>query len=159
MTVLRFPIGISGQTLALPDEALSHFGRFRQDSSGKAEAGGQLFARLSASEVVIAKVTGPRQTDRRGRFFYEPDRRAEQREIAAMHKRDLHYIGDWHTHPELIPVPSGRDARSIDECTLKSTHGLNGFLLILVGTAAFPDGLRVSLHSGKGTLQLNPAAP
>jgi hypothetical protein len=64
-----------------------------------------------------------------------------------MHKRDLHYVGDWHTHPELAPSPSGRDLRSIEECARKSTHGLNGFLLIVVGLAPFPEGLSVSLHN------------
>jgi len=157
MAMLRFPIGLSGQTLVLPDEALSHFFSMRQDSWRKAEAGGQLFARLKSSEIVVEKVTGPRPSDKRGRYHYEPDRRAEQCEIAAMHRRDLHYVGDWHTHPKRVPFPSGRDVRSIDECALKSTHGLNGFVLILVGTAPFPEGLHVSLHNGNEHLKLNPA--
>jgi hypothetical protein len=32
----------------------------REDSWHKAEAGGQLFARLTRSEIVVEKVTGPR---------------------------------------------------------------------------------------------------
>ena len=147
MPALRFPIGRSGQDLVLPEKILADFERFRQDTSAKSEAGGQLFGSLSSSEIVIEKITGPRPADNRGRFHFEPDRRAEQREIKEMHKRDLHYVGDWHTHPELVPSPSGRDLRSIKECARKSTHGLNGFLLIVVGLAPFPKGLNVSLHN------------
>ena len=142
--------------LILRDEVLSHFTARRQVGWRKAEAGGQLFARITPSEVVVEEATGPRPTDKRGRYHYEPDRRAEQREIAAMHKRNLHYVGDWHTHPERVPYPSGRDVRNIAECARESTHGLNGFVLILVGAAPFPEGLHVSLHSGNENLNLKP---
>jgi hypothetical protein len=71
-----------------------------------------------------------------------------------MHKRNLHYVGDWHSHPERVPSPSGRDLRSIRECAQKSTHGLNGFLLIVVGTAPFPEGLHVSLNNDDEHLRL-----
>jgi integrative and conjugative element protein (TIGR02256 family) len=156
MAALRFPIGISGQVLVLPDEAQSHFADMRQDSWRKAEAGGQLFAHITPAEITVTKVTGPRPSDKRGRYYFEPDRRAEQREIGAMHKRDLHYVGDWHTHPERVPSPSERDIRSIDECARKSGHGLRAFVLILVGTAPFPKGLYVSLHSGHEAVELQP---
>ncbi len=71
-----------------------------------------------------------------------------------MHERNLHYLGDWHTHPEPVPVPSKRDLKSINECARKSTHGLSGFILIVVGTAPSPQGLHVSLHSGNEQLVL-----
>jgi len=138
----------------LSEKVLADFEELRQNTSAKPEAGGQLFGSLSSSEIVIEKITGPRPSDNRGRFHYEPDRRVEQREIREMHKRDLHYVGDWHTHPEPVPFPSKRDLTSINECARQSTHGLNGFILIVVGTAPFPQGLHVSLHTGNEQLVL-----
>src|SRR3546814_8042190 len=76
--------------------------------------------------------------DRRTRTSYIPDRRAEQAEIFDRHARGLHYVGDWHTHPERYPQPSSPDAQSIAECVAKSTHQLNGFVLIIVGQAEPP---------------------
>ena len=92
MPALRFPIGHSGQDLVLPETVLADFERLRQNTSAKTEAGGQLFGFLSSSEIVIEKITGPRPSDSRGRFHFEPDRCAEQREIREMHRRDLHYV-------------------------------------------------------------------
>ena len=40
------------------------------------------------------------------------------------------------------------------ECVNKSRRAISGFLLIIVGTAPLPSGLRASLHDGKNTLLL-----
>lgn len=122
------------------------------------EAGGQLFAQLSSHEVRIEQATGPRQTDSRSRTAYVPDRIAEQIEIDYWHRKGLHYVGDWHTHPELIPQPSEDDIKSIRDSFSKSQHSLHGFLLVIVGTAKVPSGLYVSLNDANIGIVLEPAA-
>ena len=149
--MLEYPIGSSGQVLVLPEEIVRKFRRYRQKRWYQREAGGQLFARLSLSRIVIGEATGPRRTDRRTRTSYVPDRAAEQREINSRHADGLHYVGDWHTHPEMVPRPSGLDIASISDSVRKSTHALNGFLLVIVGQAEPPDGLLVSVHDRFGS--------
>jgi len=144
--MLEYPIGSSGQVLVLPEEVVLKFRRYRQKRWYQREAGGQLFARLSLSRIVIEEATGPRRTDRRTRTSYVPDRAAEQREIDGRHAEGLHFVGDWHTHPEELPRPSGLDVASISESVRKSSHALNGFLLVIVGQAEPPKGLLVSVH-------------
>jgi integrative and conjugative element protein (TIGR02256 family) len=144
--MLEYPIGSSGQVLVLPEEVVRKFRRYRQKRWYQREAGGQLFARLSLSRIVIEEATGPRRTDRRTRTSYVPDRAAEQREIDGRHAEGLHFVGDWHTHPEELPRPSGLDVASISESVRKSSHALNGFLLVIVGQAEPPKGLLVSVH-------------
>src|SRR5690606_10810567 len=95
-------------------------------------SGGQLFARLAPPIIEIVEATGPRPTDRRGRTSYEPDPHAEQLEIEARHRQGLHFVGDWHTHPERCPVPSVRDLISITDCVRRSRHHLSGFVLLVV---------------------------
>ena len=148
--MLEYPIGSSGQVVVLPEEIIRKFRRYRQRRWYQREAGGQLFARLSLSRIVIEEATGPRRTDRRTRMSYVPDRAAEQREIDSRHADGLHYVGDWHTHPEALPGPSGLDIASISESVRKSTHALNGFLLVIVGHAEPPGGLLVSVHDRFG---------
>ena len=148
--MLEYPIGSSGQVLVLPEEVVQKFRRYRQKHWYQREAGGQLFARLSLSRIVIEEATGPRRTDRRTRMSYVPDRAAEQREIDSRHAEGLHYVGDWHTHPEPVPGASGLDIASISESVRKSTHALNGFLLVIVGQAKPPVGLLVSVHDRFG---------
>lgn len=85
---------------------------------------------------------------------YVPDREAERREIAECFDQELHFVGDWHTHPERHPIPSFVDDRSMAECVRKSDHLLNGFLLVIVGTALPPDGWHVSVHDGSNRYRL-----
>jgi integrative and conjugative element protein (TIGR02256 family) len=150
--MIEYPIGRSGQVLVISEAVLRRFRRHRQRRWYQREAGGQLFARLSGLRIMVEEATGPRRTDRRTRTSYIPDRVAEQREIDSHHPSGLHYIGDWHTHPEKSPSPSGLDIASISESVRKSTHGLNGFVLVIVGQADPPGGLVVSAHDRLGGL-------
>jgi integrative and conjugative element protein (TIGR02256 family) len=118
------------------------------------EAGGQLFAHLAEEQVAISSVTGPRQADRRSRYLYLPNRREEQREIDDNHRNGLHFVGDWHTHPEIIPTPSPSDIRTINEAVTKSRHHLHGFIMVVVGSGDFPNGLHVSLNTADSHLRL-----
>jgi len=122
---------------------MNHFAEHQQHDGDSLEAGGQLFARFSDHEITITSVTGPRLADRRSRYLYLPNRHEEQREIDEMHRKGLHFVGDWHTHPEAIPTPSPSDIRTIKEAVAKSRHHLHGFLMIVVGSGDFPIGLHV----------------
>lgn len=153
-TYLRYRIGDSSQCLTFADEVVARFLRYRQSRWWHREAGGQLFARVSADLINIENATGPRPTDVRKRRSYVPDRASEQQEIAANHAEGLHFIGDWHTHHQRQPVPSLRDIQSIAECFRRSTHSLRGFVLVIVGTASLPDGLHVSVHDGQRLFNL-----
>ena len=147
--VIVYPIGTSGQQIVLTDPVLEHLLHHRQRRWYHKEAGGQLFAKIGGSRIYVVEATGPRRTDRRSRTGYHPDRGAEQAEIAERHPKGLHFVGDWHTHPDTVPRPSGRDLASIAECFSKSGHNLNGFLMLIVGTADPPGGFHASLHDGK----------
>jgi integrative and conjugative element protein (TIGR02256 family) len=154
--VIRYSIGSSGQVLVLTDSVVTHFKKHRQRFCIKAEAGGQLFACFKEPEIRIEVATGPRPTDKRGRTYYRPDRRAERKEIIYYHKRGLHYVGDWHTHPSRIPKPSPTDLSNIRDCFLRSSHTLAAFVIIIIGTARAPKGFRVSLHDGYVEYILSP---
>jgi integrative and conjugative element protein (TIGR02256 family) len=147
--MLRVPIGTSGQSLVFSRRVLKLFEECRQIAPELPEAGGQLFAKLAGNQILIQQATGPRPSDKRTRMHFVPDRLAEQREIARMHKDGLHYVGDWHTHPDAYPVPSMTDIQSIRECVLRSRHELQGFTMVVVGTGPVPESLHISVHDGK----------
>lgn len=147
--VLAFTLGqISFHIRA---EALATFDAHRQRRFYQREAGGQLFARIRESKWEIIAATGPRSRDRRSRFSFRPHRASEQEEIFAQHARGLDYIGDWHTHPEDTPTPSPDDLTSIAEIVRRSKHHLPGFLMLIVGRRAFPQGLWASFHLVDGS--------
>ena len=135
---------------------LRTFTNHRQLRSDAPEAGGQLFARIDGANILLELATGPRKSDKRSRYSYQPDRHAEQEEINQLHRENLLFVGDWHTHPEPIPHPSPQDFASIRDSVAKSRHHLNGFLLAIVGTGTIPTALWIGLHSTTEFLQLVP---
>lgn len=155
--MIKYHLGISGQILLLNEKTIAHFKKHQQKRFYQREAGGQLFASYDSGNIIIEVVTGPRKTDKRSKYSYVPDRNAEQEEISLMHSKGLHYIGDWHTHPEPSPRPSDCDHKNIKECFAKSSHSLNGFLLIIVGQLELPSGLNVTLHNENSQITLNPS--
>jgi integrative and conjugative element protein (TIGR02256 family) len=147
---IAFRIGDSEQRLILTPAVLNHIAKHQQDSGASREAGGQLFARFRNDQIRVEKATGPREVDQRSRYGYIPDRRGEQEEIDAMHSHGLQFVGDWHTHPERIPSPSTSDVRSIRQAVAQSKHHLNGFVMLIAGTEAFPLGLFLALYGSHG---------
>jgi integrative and conjugative element protein (TIGR02256 family) len=101
--MIAYTIGVSGQNLLFAPAVIERFDCYRQRRLWHREAGGQLFARFELPDIVVAEATGPRRSDWRRRHAYWPSRRAEQAEIVERHRDGLHFVGDWHTHPEDTP--------------------------------------------------------
>ncbi|MGA7676227.1 MAG: Mov34/MPN/PAD-1 family protein [Rhizomicrobium sp.] len=138
---------------------LLHLMSYRQLKCLAPEAGGQLFATFDDPKIMrIVEATGPRLTDRRSLFGYRPDRTAERAEIADRYARGLHFVGDWHTHAQSVPSPSGTDIESMSETVAQSRYDIPGFVLVIVGRIAFPDGLYVAFHEKKRRTVLVPSA-
>lgn len=156
--MIAYDVGASGQVVVVADAVVEHLRGHRQLRWYRREAGGQLFARFSGQAICIVEATGPRRSDRRTRTSYVPDREAELREISIRHARGLHFVGDWHTHPEIYPAPSLDDEASVVDCYRESSHTLNAFLLVIVGKAEPPAGLYVCAHNDSSSLVLEPRA-
>ena len=146
--MISYPVGSSGEVIHFHEAVIEHFARHRQLRFWHKEAGGQLFARIEGNDIFVAEATGPRPSDRRGRTYYHADRCVEQAEIAAMHAQGLHYIGDWHSHPERQPSPSPRDDATMASRVLLSQHSLRGFVFVIIGQADPPTGMTVVIHDG-----------
>ena len=153
-SVIEYSIEGSGQTLVLTQAVIDHLKRHRQSSPISREAGGQLFARFEGNTIRIERATGPRPSDRRSLMTFVPNRLAERREIKRLFKQGLHYVGDWHTHPESLPKPSQTDTDSFREMFRKSRHKLASLVIVISGTAAPPEGIFVGLYDETGWREL-----
>jgi len=131
--------------IILTDKVIETFARYRQRKFFQTEAGGQLFAEFSGADTFIVEATPPRETDKRRRYSFQPDRELQLSDIENRHVHGRHYVGDWHTHPQRVPNPSPVDIGSMVECFHKSSHVLKAFILIVVGTSIPPKGLYVGL--------------
>ena len=152
--MIAYPVGQSGQTLALTDRVLAHFDRYRQRTLAHTEAGGQLFAKIAGPSIVVERATGPRPSDQRSALAFIPDRPAERHEIRLFFKAGLHFVGDWHTHREAEPQPSATDVQSFKEMFQQSRHQLAGFVLIIVGTRPPSEGLFVGVGNDTHLLRV-----
>ena len=123
------------------------------------ENGGQLFARIDGDKFTVARMTVTKGGSRRTRFAFLPDRAAEQADIDAMFAAGLHYVGDWHTHPESEPKPSPSDEEKLSDIFRKSTHRLQFMLLVIVGNAEFPRGLYVAAVNVDGVFHIPGGQP
>jgi len=142
---LRYVFTPGGPAVVLTDGALLTMQRCRQIKTKDKEAGGQLFAHFDQSDTVIVEATTATQLDHRMRFGFRPHRRSQQNEIYEQYARGLHFVGDWHTHPENVPRPSVEDMSSMIECYRKSAHELRAFIMVIVGIAEVPMSLYVAL--------------
>jgi len=127
------------------DNVLEVFQKSRQLRPWKREAGGQLFCRFAEEKMLIEGATTPGFGDKRGRYSFWPSRKKEQREIDGQFEKGLHYIGDWHTHPENIPQPSGEDILKMQAIYRESIHRLRWMILVIVGKEKIPAGLWVGI--------------
>ncbi len=90
---------------------------YRQDSRRKAEAGGLLVGRhlLNGVDMIVDGITEPQPGDRRMRFrFFRSAARHQSALDLAWQVSDgtSTYLGEWHTHPEVTPIPSRTDVKT-----------------------------------------------
>lgn len=137
----------------LSDNVLNTLYRYRQSKATSHEAGGQLFAHFNADRMVIMLATEPTSRSRHGRAFFLPFRREEQSEIETVFAEGLHYVGDWHSHPESFPEPSSADIDKIQEIYNNSTHQLNCMVMLILGTSEAPAGIWFGSVSKNGVEQ------
>lgn len=143
--------------VVLAPACLDELAQHRQKTWLSLENGGQLFARMNDERITVERISVTKGRSRRTRFGFLPDRVAEQADIDAMFAAGLHYVGDWHSHPEAAPTPSSSDEVKLTDIFRKSNHELQFMLLVIVGQAAFPRGLYVGAVEAGGVLRLDPA--
>lgn len=153
-------ISHQGLLVKFTDDCLAVLSSQRQIGWRAKEIGGQLFARFTPESIEVTVATITRGKSRRTRFGFFPDRKAERADVNFLFKQGLHYLGDWHTHPQEIPLPSLIDEREMRDIFVESQHELAFMLLAIVGTAPLPAGLYVGAVTSTSVIalsgQLNP---
>lgn len=140
---------IGAKTLEFSSDVQKTFHYFRQIDPQQTEAGGQLFGSLLGDTVKVTLATYPHPTDTRSRTSIERTQIVEQNEINEAFKSGMHYFGDWHTHPQARPLPSGIDKNNAKHLFQKSKTELTDFLMVIVGTTLATDNLYVAIVNSR----------
>ena len=114
--------------------------------------GNELCGVLTGSQIGencfrISKVSPP-CVARNSHCGCERDAKAANAFIAQDFEQSGHtriYIGEWHTHPETHPAPSGTDRKSIIKTFSTSDIGVPFLIMAIVGTCS----IYFSVYNGK----------
>ncbi len=147
----------SKQQILLTKPILELFKTYRQQGL-EVESGGLLFAEFDLPIIRIIEASPPHKSDKRWRTLFVPNRILQRQFIKQHFKQGLHFVGEWHTHPQDKPSPSDLDLGSMADSFLQSHHELNYFVMIIVGKATDSLELWVSVHNGNKYLQLEERA-
>lgn len=116
------------------------------------EAGGLLLATVHGSSLAVTEATVPTTWDKRLHYFFERMPFGHRSIAQARWKTSggvVRYVGEWHTHPQDYPYPSGLDRTEWNKLSRKRADG-RPMLAVIVGRK----GLYVELvpHTGIGQM-------
>ncbi|MEW5727782.1 MAG: Mov34/MPN/PAD-1 family protein [Pseudomonadota bacterium] len=107
---------------------------YRQTGAAACEAGGVLLGSLRGPHMEVLGCSEPMGQDRRTRFLFDrrdPGHVSMVRAAMAKSGGTVGYIGEWHTHPEPTPTPSGQDERNWRGLLRQAGHRL---AFVILGT-------------------------
>lgn len=109
----------------LPD-VMAVFDAYVQRSLSDPESGGILLGTVHGPHIEVTHATPPFPTDRRTRCSFDRGSKGHTEVADQMWEESrgiIRYIGEWHTHPEDYPSPSGIDLREWKISAAKRTDG------------------------------------
>lgn len=123
-----------------------------QASDADCEAGGLLLGSVHGAHMLIEQATAPTAWDNRSRYLFE--RMPFGHEAIALSRwtasqGTVRYLGEWHTHPEGYPQPSGLDRSEWNRLSAKR-RDKRLILAVIVGRKALYVELVPS--SGRGSV-------
>lgn len=151
----KYRIPESKQFVSITSQVIRVLNKYIQKGE-QPENGGLLFAEFILPEIRIIDVSHPTKKDIKRKYEFIPDQKYQQIEIYKKFCAGLHFVGEWHTHPQRYPLPSYIDINSMRDSYIKSNKELNYFLMIIIGNSKDFGNAWVSIHNGETYLKLYP---
>jgi integrative and conjugative element protein (TIGR02256 family) len=133
----RNPLNPGGLVL-IEDDVLDALEEFRQLERTSPESGGILLGFRRGPHLHVVEITAPQPDDTQSRTAFHRKSKAHQKialaRWAASGSR-LDYVGEWHSHPESNPMPSGVDWREWRAILALRTAPM---LFLILGTSGPP---------------------
>lgn len=125
----------SDRVLKVSDEVVAIFKRYEQ-TEGCREAGGVLLGKVAKDCVSITDVTTPNRFDLRSFLSFVRNKIPAQFRINKAWEKSngtTIYLGEWHTHREINPLPSLQDKKMILKTLRETKMEIDFLYLIIVG--------------------------
>lgn len=125
--------------IKLSDSVIEQIRSYEQHKKGDLEAGGVLLGRfvVDSKDIIIDMASEPMRGDKRTRYSFHRGAKKHQLVIDEEWKRTngkSHYLGEWHTHPEQHPDPSGKDIDNWKNHLTRDVFSSRYLYFIIVGT-------------------------
>jgi integrative and conjugative element protein (TIGR02256 family) len=130
-----------GWTLKIDASALNKMRAFIQQRNSDHEAGGVLLGRFikNATDVVVDEITIPHSSDKSSPTRFYRHQEGHQVFVEKCWRKSegtCNYLGEWHTHPEDVPHPSGMDLRNWRRLVRETEQEFDGLFFLIVGRKA-----------------------
>lgn len=117
------------------ESAIGIFERHIQVLPSDCEAGGLLLGTVHGSNIMVVEATAPTTLDKRFQFLFE--RMSFSHSSIAQERWEgsggtVRYVGEWHTHHQDYPRPSGLDRTEWNKLSRKRADG-RPMLAVIVG--------------------------
>jgi integrative and conjugative element protein (TIGR02256 family) len=109
-------IKIDNYSITLSPEALEILDTYIQRKPSDPEGGGIILGMIAGDVIQLQRLSVPTELDIRSRTGFVRHRLSAQIVINHEHANtygQVTYLGEWHTHPEDHPTPSGTDITMI----------------------------------------------
>jgi integrative and conjugative element protein (TIGR02256 family) len=148
-----YKIPNSEQYIKISDKVINKLNKYKQ-LNNQSENGGILFAEFKLPEIYISDISSPYHKDTRETFLFVPNKKHQKKVIKTKYMKGLHFVGEWHTHPQKQPNPSQLDINSMKDSFLKSNHELNYFIMLILGNSNDFNNTWISIHNGESYKKL-----
>lgn len=137
----------NGGYIIMPRDLWNQISSYSQESDAEPEAGGIFIGRYRGPHLEIVNVSEPLDADVRTRTsFHRLDPGHHDLAMRAWRRSGQTdtFVGEWHSHPISVPVPSLVDTQSWHWLT--NATGLNMFFLVLGFAGHWSGVTRPSRH-------------
>lgn len=122
----------NGGYLYIDDFVFDVINRFRQHALEAPESGGFLTGYYKGRDLHVINLTVPQRGDYSSRFRFSRRDPRHMKQVKQWYREsgcEINCLGEWHTHPEPSPTPSGIDSNSW-RIFNKNRHGQKAVFLI-----------------------------
>jgi integrative and conjugative element protein (TIGR02256 family) len=137
-------IKIDNYILTLSAEALQILDSYIQRKLNDPESGGIILGKITAEHIQVQRLSIPTELDKCSRTHFERHRLSAQIVINYEHANSygqVTYLGEWHTHPEDHPTPSGIDMKMIKQQFVQNKNNTEFLLLLIQGRKSLFAGI------------------
>jgi len=128
----------NGGRIKLTAPVIETLHQYKQIHKNSLESGGVLLGRFIkvSKNIVVDKITSPSKGDKQTRYSFKRFSSVHQEIITEEwhnSKGTCNYLGEWHTHPEDFPTPSGVDIRDWKRKLKKDVFSSRYLYFIIAG--------------------------